>query len=214
MIIKCKRCNIETEYINNQYAKKIKNRENCIACRSIDDQYLENFKNGKYCKPCPKCNAEMIYKNKRDFLAAIRLNPQCHACASKQNWDNNEYRNVQLERLRHMTDSTKQKLSVIMKEKFQNEATKEHFFNSVKKARKEFDENLKNPEFKKNWITNIKKSHTKYKGTNHWTQNPAVMEKIINSCKKYKGDNHWFRTEKGHYKIVNGKKVYKNDTSK
>lgn len=210
MLIKCKRCNLETEY-SPTHARTIKNRQNCVECRSIDDLFLEEFKAGKYCRSCPSCQSVITHKSKFSFLQAKRENIPCKSCTNKKLWTNETYRNNQLQHKRNISDSTKKKLSLAMKNRWANTEDKTQILENLKHATEIFQENLKNPEYKQNWALNQKKAFEKYKGNNHWMKRPEVMEKIINSCKKYKGNNHWFKTEKGHYKIVNDVKIYKNE---
>lgn len=210
MLIKCKRCGIETDYSPN-HARTIKSRQNCVECRAIDDQFLEEFKAGKYCRCCPNCQSVITHKSKRTLLQAKNINSPCKSCTNKKLWTDEAYRNNQLQYKRNMPNITRQKLSSAMKKRWENTEDKSQILEQLKRATEIFQENLKNPEYKQNWALNQKKAFEKYKGDNHWMKRPEVMEKIINSCKKYKGNNHWFKTEKGHYKIVNGVKIYKND---
>lgn len=155
-------------------------------------------KQKSYKKNCPTCNKIVTFKSRGAYRVSVNRNFNCKSCSSKisgkefiKKWENKiglnlrKYTFKKIERIKSFWSrlSDKEKLNFYNK----SESQKKHYFSHIKHHNR----------------MKLKKAFIKYKGKNHWTTRPYVLNKIIKSCEKYKGKNHWMNRPETYNKFIN-----------
>jgi hypothetical protein len=147
------------------------------------------MENKEYFRKCPNCNNLVKCKNRRMFLQNTCLNKPCKSCTTKKVFAEKfekEWMPVigyrPSTKVFHRIKKHWNSLSVNQKNNIlqKNDKNKRIYFDHLPRTNRRIAKR------------NVKLAFEKYKGQNHWTKRPEILQKIKNSCKKYCGENHWF----------------------